>query len=118
MKVLFISSMALFPQTRFGGSKRLYYFAQALEKQTDLHLLCFDGSREWKWGSQAPKEFSKQLLLPLAGKRSWWRRAFSSPVDISEEIQIHRASIETFLAGHRFDAALLAYPLSLSMLGV
>ncbi len=117
MKVLFISSFALFRESRFGGVKRLYYFASELAKNCDLYLICLDGCREWREGDEQPAEFPKALYLSLGNPKSWWRKASSTPVDINEEIIWHRSTVGPFLNGLQFDATLMAYPLSLSFLG-
>jgi glycosyltransferase involved in cell wall biosynthesis len=117
MRILFVSSMALFSDTRFGGAKRLTYFARELARSHDLHLLCLDGCREWPKGARPPEEFPQALYLPLGGKKPLWRRATSVPVDIDEEVARHKAAIDAFLDGRSFDATLFAFPLSLSLLG-
>lgn len=114
MKILFISSMALFKNTRFGGSKRLYYFAREMERNTRLHLLCLDGSRELMHQS-SPTEFRNRLFLPMVPSKSFWRRIFFLP-DAEETIALHQASIKAFLGNEHFDATLLAFPFSLCFL--
>lgn len=117
MRVLFLSSMALFKDTRFGGAKRLFYFARELERRAELSLVCVDGCREWPSGSVPPGEFRQSLYLDLGGRKSLARRTSSLPVDIDEEVARHRGSVEAFLGDRSFDATLLAFPLSLSFLG-
>ncbi len=64
-----------------------------------------------------PAEFRRALYLPAAGRKSPWRRAFSTPVDIAEEVDRHREAVAAFLGAERFDATLAAFPLALSFLG-
>lgn len=119
MRILFVSSFALFPGTRFGGAKRLYYLARELAKRHELHVLCLDGCREWPAGAQAPGDFPRSLYLRLHDRdpKTALRRALSPPVDIGEEMRLQRPALEGFLGQARFDAALFAFPLSLSLLG-
>jgi glycosyltransferase involved in cell wall biosynthesis len=115
MRILFISSHALFKGTRFGGTKRLYYLARELDRRTDMHLLCLDGCRELPARGCVPREFRKQLFLPLDTARAWWRKAAFLP-GVAEVIARRRPSIEAFLGEGAFDATLMAYPHSLCFL--
>ena len=115
MRILFISSHALFRDTRFGGAKRLYYLARELERRADLHLLCLDGCGEVPVGGCLPAEFRNQLLLPLDTPRPWWRKAAFLP-GVADAIARHRPSIDAFLGEEAFDATLVALPHSLCFL--
>ncbi len=116
MKVLFISSQALFRNTRFGGAKRLYYLARELEQRTELHLICMDGAQEWPQEKPFTLEFARQLFVPFAPLKFTWRKALFLP-GIREALSRHRAPINAFLEGQQFDATILAYPFSLRFLG-
>lgn len=116
MKILFISSWALFGGTRFGGAKRLYYFARELECRVELHLLCLDGCQEWPPGEAFPSEFRRRLVLPMHPERPLWRRAAFLPAGVVEVLAAHRGAIDAFLGDARFDATLLAFPFSLAFL--
>jgi len=115
MRILFISSHTLFKDTRFGGTKRLYFLARELERRADLHLLCLDGCRELPVGGSFPREFRNQLFLPLDPPRPWWRKAAFLP-GVAEVIARHRPSIEAFLGEGAFDATLMAFPHALRFL--
>ena len=119
MRILFVSSFALFPRTRFGGAKRLYYLARELAQRHEVHVLCLDGCREWPAGTEPPQDFPRSLYLRLQEKdpKSGLRRVMSLPVDIGEEMRLQRSDLEGFLGETCFDATLLAFPLSLSLLG-
>ncbi len=109
--------MALFGETRYGGAKRLYYFARELAKISDLHLFCIDGCREWPQGGAPPAEFRNALYLSQTGRKSLWRRFLSLPIELEHEVHGQKDLIAGFLAGKRFDATLLAFPLALTFLG-
>lgn len=116
LKILFISSWALFGGTRFGGAKRLYYFARELDRRVELHLLCLDGCQEWPPGEAFPSEFRRRLVLPMHPERPLWRRAAFLPAGVDEVLAAHRGAIDAFLGDARFDATLLAFPFSLAFL--
>jgi glycosyltransferase involved in cell wall biosynthesis len=115
--VLFISSFHLFPGTRFGGSKRLYYLARAWERSAELSLICMDGCREWTASNAAAREFRDLLFVPGAERPGPLERLMRPTVDRRGFLEAHRSEITAFLAGKRFDAIVLAYPWALSYLG-
>lgn len=117
MRLLFISSFYLFPETRFGGSKRLYYFAREWSRHAQLTLVNMDACAEWKGGDpDRHPEFADFLML-TERKRSGWRERFlACPEDVRTALAPHRDRIRTFLAGRDFDIILLAFPWSLSFL--
>ena len=120
MKVLFVSSQALFSETRFGGAKRLYYLARELESNVDLHLLCTDGCNEFPEGRPFPKDFHHQLFLsadPLWRSRPGFsfEKFFLFP-GMNEIISRNRSAVNDFLKDQCFDATLFAYPPSLYFL--
>jgi glycosyltransferase involved in cell wall biosynthesis len=116
MKVLLVSSLALFQDTRFGGSKRLYYLAKELEGRVDLSVLCFDGSREWPEGKPFPSDFRRSLFVPLPRRMPPWRRAGFLP-GVDAAIADNGKKIEDFLGDGSFDATWMAYPIALRFLG-
>ncbi|MDB5105738.1 MAG: hypothetical protein JWP91_3427 [Fibrobacteres bacterium] len=115
MRVLFVSSLALFKGARFGGSKRLYYLARQLEGLVDLHVICFDGSRELPAGEAFPREFRKYLYLPTPPSPKGLSR-FAFLPGIPDVLSRNKAALEAFLGGAEFDVLLLAYPIALSIL--
>lgn len=115
MKILVVSSQALFTETRFGGSKRIYYLAKELEKWAEVHVLCLDGNREWPGHTPFPDEFRHQLFIPVDPPQPWWK-SFSFPVGIKKLLARNHETIDSFLGNHRFDATLLVYPFSLCFL--
>jgi glycosyltransferase involved in cell wall biosynthesis len=115
MKVLFVSSLALFEETRFGGAKRLHYLAKELERNTDLGIICFDGSREWPGQRPFPQSFRRQLFLPMPPlPRGPARLAFLP--GIAGVIDRHARDISAFLGEGGFDAVVLAFPIALAFL--
>lgn len=114
MRVLFISSFYLFPETRYGGSKRLYYFAREWARKTELSLICMDASREWSAEDSAPAEFKEFLMVPGSDYPGLAERILRPPADRRAFLEPHRAEIRAFLEGKRFDAIVLAYPWALS----
>jgi glycosyltransferase involved in cell wall biosynthesis len=117
MRLLFVSSFHLFPGTRFGGAKRLYYLAREWNRAARLTLICMDGCREWTPGEAVPSEFPDYLMIPATTEPRGWRRFASAPADRRYALEPDRERIRAFLAGKRFDAVLLAYPWALSFLG-
>jgi glycosyltransferase involved in cell wall biosynthesis len=116
IRLLFISSLHLFPGTRFGGSKRLYYLARAWEHSADLSLICMDGSREWSESMSGSKAFKDFLFVPGFQVPGVLERLTRPTVDRRTFLEPHRREIADFLRGKRFDAIVLAYPWSLSYL--
>jgi glycosyltransferase involved in cell wall biosynthesis len=114
MKVLFLSSQALFRDTRFGGAKRLYYMARELEARADLYLVCLDGCNEFPAGTGPDPEFRRMLFLP--NKRASLRGRFRFLPGVAETLEEGREKLATFLGETRFDATLLAYPGALRFL--
>lgn len=117
MRLLFISSFYLFPGTRFGGSKRLYYFAREWERTADLTLICMDACREWEPGASPRADFREFLMLPGAKSPDIRGRLMKSPADRREALRERQDEILAFLRGKRFDAILLAFPWALSFMG-
>jgi glycosyltransferase involved in cell wall biosynthesis len=114
MKVLFLSSQALFHDTRFGGAKRLYYMARELEARADLYLVCLDGCNEFPTGTMPNPEFRNTLFLP--NRRASLRSRLDFLPGVAETLENGRAALAAFLGNTRFDATLLAFPASLHFL--
>lgn len=115
MRVLFVSSQALFPGTRFGGAKRLHYLARELERRCDLTVLALDGNREMRPGKPCSGGFRRELFLPLDPPRPIRDRVgFLTGVDAVLERQA--ADIAALLGPGGFDATLFGYPLALAFL--
>ncbi len=112
MRLLFISNHLLFKDSRFGGAKRLFSFAQELEKMCDLHLLCVDMGKEKKTFDQSPPSFKNLCCIPAENTSAWSRFRY----DHRNTLRKHRSRILTFIAGEPFDAIFLAYPYSLTFL--
>jgi|GEM_PF-1558358 len=115
-RILFVSSMLLFRETRFGGSKRLYYLAKELEKCGDLRILCVDVSGEKSSFRQAPKDFRRILALDSDFDKGFPGRHFGFSADISRELTRQSDLLDDFLGYEDFDITLLAYPAALSIL--
>jgi glycosyltransferase involved in cell wall biosynthesis len=116
VRLLFISSFYLFPETRFGGSKRLYYFAREWARSSELSVICMDACREWTPGAATPVEFKDFLMVPGADYPGYAERLLRTPADRRTVLEPHAEKIRAFLEGKRFDAIVLAYPWALSYL--
>jgi glycosyltransferase involved in cell wall biosynthesis len=114
MKVLFVSSQALFRGTRFGGAKRLYYMARELEARADLHLVCLDGCNEFPAGTKPDPEFRNMLFLP--SRPASFPGRFGFLPGVAETLDAGREALASFLGNNRFDATLLAFPAALHFL--
>lgn len=112
MRILFVSSQALFAGTRFGGAKRLYYLAKALEGNAEVTLLCLDGCRELVPGALPPPGFARQLMLPLDPRPRMAGRAELLP-GVRGVLAENRQAILSLIGTGRYDALLMAYPLAL-----
>ncbi len=119
MKTLFISSYYLFADTRFGGSKRLYYFAKALEKCGEVYVICHDGCGELAGSTDAmPRtDFSHFLFLPIGETRNLFGKFLRPGYDTRRFLNANAGVIREFLGAADVDAAFLAYPLALSFIG-
>ena len=117
LRLLFISSFYLFPGTRFGGTKRLYYFAKEWERRTQLTLICMDGCREWDAGENGNPGFADFLMIPEAETPEWTDRVFKAPADRRRFLSARMEAIRAQLRGKTFDAVLLAFPWALSFIG-
>jgi glycosyltransferase involved in cell wall biosynthesis len=116
VRLLFISSFYLFAETRFGGSKRLYYFAREWAKKTDLTLINMDACVEWGGGARERGEFADFLMVPGSKETGWYDRYCLAPDDMRKTVERNRDRIRAFLRGREFDAVLLAFPWSLAFL--
>ena len=117
MRLLFISSFYLFPGTRFGGAKRLHYFAREWERMAELSVICMDGCREWDGGAAGDAGFGDFLMLPNRSEPAGWARIADAPSDRSRALAADAGRIREFLRDKRFDAVLLAYPWALTFAG-
>jgi glycosyltransferase involved in cell wall biosynthesis len=115
MKVLFVSSQALFRDTRFGGAKRLYYLAKELESRVELHVICLDACEEVPDPGCFPREFQRLLLIPRETPSTIFEKIPFLP-DVPKSLNKYDDSIRAFLKDKRFDATLLAFPGSLHFL--
>jgi glycosyltransferase involved in cell wall biosynthesis len=118
MKTLFVSSYYLFKDTRFGGSKRLYYFAKELENYGDVHVICHDGCGEVSGGGDIPASgFKHFLYAPVVETRTAAAKFFRPGINIEKFLAANRGMYRDFLGATEFDAVLCAFPLTLSYLG-
>lgn len=115
MKLLFVSSQAMFKDTRFGGAKRLYYLAKELESKVELSVICLDGCQEIDDSGSYPTEFTRQLFIPQERKLPA-RKKIPFLSNVSKSLKDNRQAIDAFVGNTRFDATFLAYAGSLSFL--
>jgi hypothetical protein len=116
MKILFISSFILFEQTRFGGSKRLFYFAEALKKVADVDLICIDGCKEIDSFSIQPSGYANFKVMNRSERRDVLSRILYSDLDLKANRYDILSEITGFLKDKVYDFVLCAFPLSLSLL--
>jgi glycosyltransferase involved in cell wall biosynthesis len=120
MNILFISSYFLFSQTRFGGSKRLYLLARELTRHADVSVICLDGCRELSATAEMPQshpDFGHFLCLPWTDSRGVLDKIITPGIIIENMLEKNSENIAAFLGRRTYDAALLAFPLSLSFIG-
>jgi len=112
VKILLGSSFLLFEDTRFGGSRRLLNIGQALAREHDVSVICFDGCREFEMWDRTPP-FTKFFAIPFAAKSLWKFRHF---LDASRELKRDHEALKAFLDGRDFDCVILGYPLDANLL--
>jgi glycosyltransferase involved in cell wall biosynthesis len=120
MNILFISSYFLFSQTRFGGSKRLYLLARELTRHADVSVICLDGCKELSANAEVPQshpDFGHFLCLPWTDSRGVLGKIITPGIIIENMLKRNAEGIAAFLGRRAYDAALLAFPLSLSFIG-
>src|SRR3989339_432433 len=117
MRILVISSLLLFKETRYGGAKRLYSFVYDLSRFADVHTICLDASGEAPDFEKSGECLQNFLFLPQCHPPlPAPYKFFYSPIDFQQLVRKNRLSIDRFLNNRPFDAVLLAYPLALSFL--
>ncbi len=116
MKILFISSFLLFKNTRFGGAKRLYYFANRLAKDHQLFLICFDGCGEINDFRKFNQTFEKFYLIDQWRPKTVLGKIRYVHFDVTYVIKKQHKQINDFLFGVDFDVILACFPLSLSFI--
>ena len=115
MNILFISTLFLFRETRFGGSKRLYSIAKELSRNHTVYLLCLDGCNEVGRNPGYPAEFEHFLYVPDDRPRRLYERYL--PINhIPYLINRHKSEITEFMNAAAFDAVFLAFPAALSFI--
>lgn len=117
MRVLFVSSQVPFPETRFGGAKRLYYLAKELDARCELSVISLDGNRELNPGVRVAGGFRREMILPLEPRRRLRGRLEFLP-GVAGVLARNAGAIRDFLGPAGFDATLMAYPLALRFLDV
>jgi polysaccharide biosynthesis protein PslH len=116
VRLLFISSFYLFGGTRFGGAKRLYYFAREWSRSAEVTLINLDVCLEGPASAAPHPEFRDGLVLPGTKGPGFRERFLSAHEDLRPLVRAHRERIGRFLAGREFDAILLAFPWALAFL--
>src|SRR5690606_12001135 len=111
VKILCVSAQAMFPETRFGGAKGLYYLAKALEARAEVAIIHLDSCDEIRSPAEFAPDFRRHLFLP---------RETVSPLDLasvmpgsSKAIEANREAIAAFIGDARYDATLMCFAESL-----
>lgn len=115
MRVLFLSSQAMFRDTRFGGAKRLYYLARELDARVDLSVITLDTCAEIGKGPVPPSEFKRELFLPMEFPSGFAER-LPFFADTCKTIRRHREAVRAFAGTRPYDAVLVAFPGALRFL--
>ena len=116
MKILIVSSFLIFPETRFGGSKRIYNIAKSLEEEHDISVICFDGSKE-KHQWNATTRFKKFLFLDLVTPDNIYRK-LTHHMDMNNVMNQNRNHLDAFFCDAYFDCVILAYSLAPNLLRI
>jgi glycosyltransferase involved in cell wall biosynthesis len=114
VRILCVSAQALFPETRFGGAKRLYYLAKALDANADLDLIHLDGCDEVRDPATFSPPFRRSLFLPRESLTSFEL----GPVipEASKAVRRGLEAVRGFVGETRYDATLLCFPSALYFL--
>lgn len=116
MRALFISSFLLFPDSRVGGAKRLYYLAAELARRCEVSVICTDGGREAPpHGSFNPLEHPFERLLHVPYERVLADK-LCGPLRIRRSLEPFAAKVTEFVGDQPYDAVICAFPHSLSFL--
>jgi glycosyltransferase involved in cell wall biosynthesis len=116
LRVLFISSFLLFPESRVGGAKRLFYLAQELSRSCDLSVLCTDVSGEAA-GNNEPVKTPFRRFFHLRYQRHLLDK-LGSPLGVERSLRAHEPAINDFLGVEPYDAVICAFPHTLSFLSL
>ncbi|MFC1585053.1 glycosyltransferase family 4 protein [Fibrobacterota bacterium] len=114
MRILFISNQLLFEETRFGGAKRLFNFARALNEQCELHVICLDTAQELSPFHKRKYKFPSMIHFPFKRPSLLHRLQYNDSCTVKK----HIPEIEKFLGKKKFDAILLGYQNSLAFLHI
>jgi glycosyltransferase involved in cell wall biosynthesis len=114
MRILFISSIFLSADSKFGGAKRLYSFVKGLLcAGHNVDVICLDGSNESKHLST---DLNNLRVFKVPSRRfSIVERLFKSPADLTAHLYKHRRQLQQpFSVINSYDAIIFAYPPALS----
>src|SRR3989339_825450 len=97
MRILVISSLLLFKETRYGGAKRLYSFVYELSRFADVHTICLDASGEAPDFEKSGECLQNFLFLPQCHPPlPAPYKFFYSPIDFQQLVRKNRLSIDRF----------------------
>jgi glycosyltransferase involved in cell wall biosynthesis len=113
MRILIVSSFLLFEETRFGGSKRLYYFANELKNKAEVDLIMFDACNELS--TYSPPSGFANIVTVKRKKKNILERIFFLDIDFSANDKIDVKNVLKFVKNKRYDAVLIAFPYALSI---
>lgn len=116
MNILVISSLLLFKSTRFGGSKRLYYFAEELKRYGSVDLICIDACKEIDSLKSEPEGFNYFKVIRRKEKRDLKSRVLFSDLDLRANRYDTIEEVYGYLKNRTYNAVLIAFPLALGIL--
>jgi glycosyltransferase involved in cell wall biosynthesis len=116
LNILVISSFLLFKDTRFGGSKRLYYFTEELKRYGSVDLICIDGCKEIDSYKSEYEGFNYSKIVLRREKRDLKNRILFSDLDLRANRYDTIEDVSKYLKNRIYDAVLVAFPLALEFL--
>jgi glycosyltransferase involved in cell wall biosynthesis len=116
LNILIISSFLLFKDTRFGGSKRLYYFVEELKQYGSVDLICIDGCKEIDSFKNECRKFNYFKIVQRNEKRDLISRVIFSDLDLRANRYDTIEEVSKYLKSRVYDAVLIAFPLALGFL--
>jgi glycosyltransferase involved in cell wall biosynthesis len=115
VNILVISSFLLFKETRFGGSKRLYFFIEELKKYAEIDLICIDGCKEIDRYKKECSGYNYFKIIQRKEKRDLKSRILFSDLDLRANKYDSIQEISKYLEYKSYDSVIIAFPLALAL---